>query len=986
MLKSFRLVIGVGVLCLSAFAQSEVGGATLTGSVLDPSGAIIPQAKITALNANTGFSRVTESSDAGVYNFVRLPVGVYAVTVEKTGFKQFKKSGIELTVGAVLTLDARLEVGQVTEVTSVTADIPVVETSRVSTATTVNEKAVRDLPINGRNFLDFTVLTPGVVRDQTRGGDLSFGGQRGTANSVLVDGGDANNLFFGQSSGRAGGGRNPYTFSQDAVQEFQVNTSGFAPEIGRSGGGVINMITKSGTNDFHGTAFWFFRDREMNANSPINKSRGQARPPYHFNQFGGNLGGPIKKDKLFFFFNYDGQRNTNPNPVFFPVNPLTDADSQKAVAELTPYQAGYVTGQRNNIYTGRVDYNLSNNQQLNVRYNVHRFQGTNFENSGAQSAAEHTGNSNISSDNLSVGYNRVFGTATIWDSRFVYLRDDQPGIANSDKPEAVVRQAGTNMLTLGRNNFSPRYTNSDKFNIINSLSAIRGRHTFKIGGDLNIERVENFFPGNFSGSFTFDSLADFANRRPSSFTQGFAGANTSGALTKPNATELGLFAQDTWRVNERLTATYGVRYDLYKLAENNFVNPSPSLAALGLRTDKVPFNKGNVLGRLGLAYRLDDQGKSVIRTGFGMFSQRTPAILYGTAHSQNGIQVQTYTLRSTVASQLPLIPVYPAVLSAPPALARTPDIFVMDPTFKTAQTYQWNFNYERQLSRDFAMTLGYLGVRGLHLSRSRDINLFPAQPFTATIGNTVVPVTYYSRATSARPYTDFGRITVFESGADSYYHGGFLQLTKRYANHFQFLASYTFSKVIDTRPDATSVVVGGGDDAKVAQDTLNPNAERSIGDVNIKHRFVGSGVWDLNYFKDATPVVRYLVNGWQLSAIFQGQSGRPFNATAPSDLNLDGNSRNDRAPGFGRNTILGPGFASLDLRVSKDIPLAGERLKLRLMGEAFNSLNRANYSGLQTTPYTFNATTRVLTPQANYLTNTASFDPRILQIAARITF
>ena len=445
MILAFQFVIGMGITGLLAFGQSEVGGAALNGTVLDPSGATVAQAKVTARNPSTGLSRVTQSDEGGVYNFVRLPVGAYDVSVEKIGFKSYKKSGVALTVGAVVTLDATLEIGAVTEMTTVTADTPLVETSRVSTATTVTEKAVRDLPINGRNFLDFTVLTPGVVRDQTRGGDLSFGGQRGTSNSVLVDGGDSNNLFFGQSSGRAGGGRNPYTFSQDAVQEFQVNTSGYAPEIGRAGGGVINMVTKTGSNAFHGTGFWFFRDRELNANSPINKARGIGRQPYHFNQFGGNIGGPIKKDKLFFFFNYDGQRNTNPNPVFFPVAPLMDPDSQRAVAELTPYLKPYVNGQRNNIYTGRVDYNISASQQLNVRYNAHRFQGTNFENSGSQSAAEHTGNSNISSDNLAVGYDQTFGSKTIWDSRFIYLRDDEPGLANSDKPEAVVRQSGTNM-------------------------------------------------------------------------------------------------------------------------------------------------------------------------------------------------------------------------------------------------------------------------------------------------------------------------------------------------------------------------------------------------------------------------------------------------------------------------------------------------------------------------------------------------------------
>lgn len=988
MTNTFRALAICLLAAANSFAQSEVGGASLNGVVTDPSGAAISQAKVTATNPATGLIRTTETSDTGLFNFVRLSVGTYKLSIEKAGFKVLKSQDITLTVGAVGTFNAQLEIGTATQVTTVTSEAPLVETTRVSTSTTVNEKAVRDLPINGRNFLDFTVLTPGVVRDQTRGGDLSFGGQRGTSNSVLVDGGDANNLFFGQSSGRAGGGRNPYTFSQDAVQEFQVNTSGYAPEIGRAGGGVINMVTKSGTNDYHGTAFWFFRDRAMNANTFINNSRNIARQPYHFNQFGANLGGPVEKDKIFFFFNYDGQRNTNPNPVFFPIAPATDAASQAAVAVLTPLQTPYVTGQDNNIYTGRVDFNLAHNQQLNIRYNAHRFKGKNFENGGAQSAAERTGNSNIDSDNVAVNYNKVFGATTIFDSRVIWLRDDQPGFANSDRPEAQIRQAGQLMIAIGRNNFSPRFTNSDKVNVINSLTAIRGSHTIKIGGDLNIERIDNFFPGNFSGSYTFDSLADFTNRRPSVYTQGFAGANTPGALTQPNAKELGLFVQDSWRLTDALTLTYGVRYDFYKLASNNVLNPDPGLAAAGLRTDRVPFNKDNVLGRVGIAYRLDKAGKSVIRTGFGAFSARTPAILYGTSHSQNGIQVQTYTLRSSVPAQAALFPIYPNILSAPPALARTPDIYVMDPTFRTAKTYQWNFNYERQLGSGLALTLGYLGVKGLHLSRTRDVNLFPAQAVPAVIAGQG-PTSYFTRLSGARPNTSFGRISVFESGADSAYHGGFIQITKRYAQNFQLLANYTYSKVIDDRPDATSVVVGTGDDAKVAQDTLNPNSDRAIGDVNIKHRFVTSGVWDIAYFNGSSrPAVKYLFGGWQLSTILQAQSGRPFNATAPVDLNNDGNVRNDRAPGFGRNTIIGPNFVSLDLRVSKDIPLYGEKVKLRLMGEAFNALNKANFSALQTTPFNFATVdgVRTFTPRADYLARTGTFDPRILQIAARITF
>src|SRR5205807_2765082 len=202
--------------------------------------------------------------------------------------------------GAVATLDVHLEIGGATETVSVTGEVGLVETTRSQTGSVVNEKAVEDYPINGRNFLDLTGLTPGVVRDPTRSGDLSFGGQRGTANSLLIDGSDANNTFYGQATGRTGTGRNPYSSSEDAVQEFQVNTNGYAAELGRAGGGVINVITKSGTNEFHGTAFEFFRDKALNANQWENNRTGTPKRAYHFNQFGGNIGGPVKKNTLFF--------------------------------------------------------------------------------------------------------------------------------------------------------------------------------------------------------------------------------------------------------------------------------------------------------------------------------------------------------------------------------------------------------------------------------------------------------------------------------------------------------------------------------------------------------------------------------------------------------------------------------------------------------------------------------------------------------------
>jgi outer membrane receptor protein involved in Fe transport len=981
MLTRFTSFILFVFLSAAGFAQTEIGGATLNGTVLDPTGAAVPNAKVSVVNTATGLERTTQSSTAGLYNFSRLPVGTYDLSVEAQGFKSVKQTGINLSIGAVVTLDLNLQLGAAAETVSVNADVPVVETTRSTTATTVSEQQVRSLPINGRNFLDFTVLTPGVVRDPTRGGDLSFGGQRGTANSLLVDGSDTNNVFFGQTTGRTGTGRNPYSFSQDAVQEFQVNTNGYSAEIGRAGGGVINVITKSGSNEFHGGAFEFFRDKALNANSWENNRAGRPKRAYHFNQFGGNLGGPIVKNRVFFFFNYDGQRNTTPNPVILTVLPLAgDADGARGLAELQPFTAAYSNALNNDVYLGKVDFELTSNQRLSVRYNANRFTGQNFENTGPASARDHSGNSSVRTDSVAGSHTWVIGANSVLESRVSWTRDDEPGEANSAAPEAVIRERGTTVLSIGRNNFSPRYTNAKTFQFVESLSRTAGRHSMKFGFDMNVQRIDNFFPGNFSGSYTFNSYADFANRRPFSFTQGFAGAGTSGPLTQPHVEEYAFYAQDGWRVNERLTLNYGVRYDFFNYAQPQVKNPDAQLVALGLDTSRINVDSNNFAPRFGFAYKLSSSGRSAIRGGYGMFYGRTPSIMTGTAFSQNGIQVQTYTLSAN-------FPTYPNVLSAPPALSRRPDIFVFAPDYVQPLTHQWNINFEQQLGRDFAVTLGYLGVRGLHLSRSRDINLFPPTPTQGSLadGTSVTFLRHPGTGPGLRPLNNFGRVTLFDSGADSIYHGGFLQLTKRFSQSFQIQSSYTLSKVLDSRPDFTSVVVGV-DDSKNAQYTLYPNLDRGRGNADVRHRFVFSGLWAIDYAKSlSNPVARVLLSGYEFSTITQLQSGRPFNVTVGGDPNNDGNTATDRTPFVGRNTLEGRGFASVDVRFARDIALH-ERARLRLIFEAFNLFNRPNFSNILTAQYNYNATTRVFANAAGFNTPTATSDPRIIQLAAKITF
>src|SRR5436305_3025668 len=326
--SKFCLVVAcVFLSAVATLAQSQATTGNIEGRVTDPNGAAVPGVTVTATNQETALAKSAETDSEGIYRIIFLPPGKYRVTTSAAqGFAAADFSNVIVTVGGQTPLDMQLKLGGTTTMIDVAAEGQIVETTRTSVASTINDRAIQNLPVNGRNFLDFATLTPGVVREPTRSGDLTVGGQKGTLNSLQVDGADNNNTFFGQSFGRTGT-RPPYQFSEESVQEFQINQNGFSAEFGRAGGAVINVVTKSGTNDFHGGAFEYFRDESLNAQTPQLKAsqfqRGlpNKRPPLQINQFGGRIGGPIKENKAFFFFTYDGQRQKLPNfldpPNFF---------------------------------------------------------------------------------------------------------------------------------------------------------------------------------------------------------------------------------------------------------------------------------------------------------------------------------------------------------------------------------------------------------------------------------------------------------------------------------------------------------------------------------------------------------------------------------------------------------------------------------------------------------------------------------------------
>ncbi len=1027
-------IIAIIILVTPVFGQ-QAATATVEGVVLDPNGAVIQGAKVSVRNSDTGFTREIITDESGIYRLTALPPGKYQISASSKGFAENKYGEITLMVGQKLDVDLALRVS-VSETIDISAIAPVVETTRTQVSGAVNERAIRELPVNGRNFIDFVTLTPGVVRD-SRLGDLSFGGQKGTLNSIQIDGVDNNNLFFGQALGRTGSGRAPYQFSQDAVQEFQVNTNSFSAEFGRAAGGAINVITKSGTNEFHGSVFEFYRDRALNANQlrfdagletltgrpsmlPNGRFLDTARllpdgspnpnfntvvgtptkPAYHFNQFGGFIGGPIKKDRAFFFFNYDGQRSTQPNIVSFGIlppiaNDPDPASTQRGFDLVKQFQQNYTRGFNQDVYLAKVDVQLDAANRLGLRYNRQNFTGTNLENSGATSAFEHTGNSNVTTNTFTVTLNTAFAPHLLNEFRAQVAKDKEPGFANSDNPEVNLFQSGRTVIVFGRNNFSPRETTEDKYQFIDNVTYVAGAHNLKGGFDINIEKILNFFPGQFGGRYFFNSYADFANNRVTRFAQAFAGSGTQGPTSRPNFNEYGFFLQDDWRVRSNLTINLGLRYDIQQLKRPPVFNSDPRLTAIGIDTSRLDNDYNNVAPRFGFAWNPAE--RLVVRGGYGIFYGRTPAIMLGTSHTQNGLSVVLIDLNNP---NLPFT--YPGRFSDLSQVAAftpsIPSIYVFDRDYQQPYTQQGSFGVEYGLTNDISLSASYLRVQGTHLQRTRDINLPSPVIYPTSAGFPAILRHPGVQGNPDRPVSGFARISQFEATGDSNYNALIFSVNKRFDHNFQLQASYTWSKVIDNKPDATSVVpFNAGDDSKQAQQTFLLSDDRGPGDADVPHRFVASGVWDLAYFRSSNKGVRLFLDGWQLSGIFQASSNLPFSARVGNvDINNDGNSFSDRVPGFGRNTYHLDRFISLDFRVGKTFFFT-ERFRLQLIGELFNALNRVNFSGFNTQYATVpTLTTRnpriTITPSSTFGFERSTFDygfpgsARVGQLAAKFIF
>ena len=959
-------------------ATQSVSGC-IDGTVADQSGAVLVGAIVTLRLTGLGFERTVVTDERGVFLAPGLPVGFYEVRATMAGFEPRELAGVRLTVGGTVTVRLEMRIVGVKEGVDVAGGAAGVDVRRSHVAATVGESVVKSLPVNGRNFIDFVLLTPGVTRD-VRTGDLSFAGQRGTLNSLIVDGADNNNTFSGQALGRVGSGRAPYQFSLETVQEFQVNANAFSAEYGRAGGAVINVVTRSGSNEFQGAVFEFYRDKALNATDVIARLNGQPKRPYHFHQFGGSLGGPLRRQRDFFFTAYDGQRNREENTVIFdrPGWP-DDAATRAAIEELRGLAGSWDRTLDQDIFMARTDHAMGGSARTSMRYNHQNFTGAGYETGGPAQAYEHTGTHLVKTRTLSATWSSVLGRRFFNEVRLQIARDQLRGTANSEAPEAIILQTGTPALFIGRNNFSPRDTTIDRVQAANSLAWTISTHTLKAGADVQLDNIRNYFPGFFSGSYTFTSLAAFHAGNAASYQQNFPGPSTNGPWSRPDSDDFSFYIQDEWRAARGVTLNAGVRYDLLSTAASRVRNPDPQLAAADIDTSRLETDTNNWGPRLGIAW---NPGASpfVVRGGGGLFYGRTPAQMITTTHGSNGISVQS--LRFTGDE----VPRYPHRFTAiPPAQTRPmPSIFYVDRNFANPRLTHANLAMEGQLGRYTSLAVTYLFVQGRDLPRAVDRNIGTETERRYSIADTTASFSY-PRFEQDRPFSNFQRVIALESSAESRYNGVTIALSRRFDGNLQLSTAYTLGKVIDTVPDATAVLPGAADDVKYASHPRDYDVDRAVGVNDQRHRVVVAGMYSsTRHASGLGGLAGVLARGWTFSAILTAQSGAPFSArVGAADLNNDGNTRNDLAPGTRRHEFRLPAIVTLDPRIVREIPIAG-RARAHLTLEAFNLFNRDNINGVEPNLYAVNGA--VLSRNPRFGRPVSSAGERILQFAARIEF
>lgn len=924
----------------AAQAQQTITSATLSGRVEDSNGDGIGGARLTVRNLENNQQLTATSDEAGRYRFSHLTVGTYQLTIEQAGFTSVKEE-LTLTLGQALDVPVRMTIAGVAASVQVTSSVPVIETTRTQVAETIVPREIDELPLNGRNYLDLALLVPGVSRTNTgsaqrfaetsavQGTGLSVAGQRNLNNSFVVDGVSAND----DAADLAG-----TFYSQEVIREFQVVTSGGIAEFGRASSGVVNIITQSGTNDWRGRLYGFFRNQRLDARNPLAPRKDQLTQ----GQYGATLSGPLIADRTFFFTNFEQTRRNDSNVITIaPASVALINARLNAIGYRGPrLETGIVPASLDATnFFARVDHRLNDANLFAARYSIYDISASNARTVGGLNTVSRGTNLDNRDQTFTASNVTTLSPRFINEARVQFTRSRLSAPVNDDVGPAVNING---VASFGTATFSPLARDIDLFEVVDNLSTQRGAHSLKGGVDFLYNRVDILFPGATQGVYTFapsgsppnqiSALSNFLTGSYSSFQQAFGAP--SQFQSNPN---IGFFVQDEWKPRTDLTINAGLRYDVQFL-------PAP------IETDT-----NNFAPRFGLAYAPGDR-KTVIRAGFGIYFDRTPLRATSNALQRDGSKYIVVQLQPTQAGA----PVFPNALSAQPSILLTkPNITRIDPAIENSYGEQANLQIERELPGDASLSVGYLHLRGLHLILSRNVNvptLSAQQAQQQGIPNL------------GRPDPNFGNISRFESSGDSYYDALIFAFRKRAGNWANWRVSYTFSKSLDN---------AGNFFFSTPQNNFDLRDDRGPSDNDQRHRLAVRGSLETPRAANSNYWRRSL-SGFQLSYIFSYSSRLPFNPLSGNDRNLDTNF-NDRPVGRGRNSERGFDFASLDLRLSRRFRFT-ERFELETILEGFNVLNRSN---LQLPNNTFGTGQ---SPLATFGRPTAASDPRQLQLGLRLNF